>query len=394
MIEGARQVGKSTLTTMVGSSRDSPVRYVTFDDAVQRGAALDDPDAFVDQENDGLLVLDEIQRVPELILPIKAAIDRDRRPGRFLMTGSADLLRLERTPDSLAGRAVTLPLRTLSRGELAGRSEDFVTSVLNGHLDPARFTTDTARPGYTELLASGGYPEAHRLSTRARGTWFDGYIDRIVQRDARDLRRQVDGRRLGAVLRLIAANQAGEIVKARLARDGDVPETTVRAYLDLLETLYLIEHVQPWTPNLTRRQTSKQKAIITDSGLAMHLAGITPAQVSSLTGGEMLGPLLEGLVVSELRKQATWSETRYSLFHYREPGGTEVDVVIELDDGRVLALEVKARRTYKPEQFRGLQKLADRIGDRFIAGIVLGTAPKGIQYSRNLFGLPIAALWE
>lgn len=394
VIEGARQVGKSTLAAMLGELRGSDVRYVSFDDAVQRGAVLDDPEAFVDQAPDGLVVLDEIQRVPEIILPIKASIDRDRRPGRFILTGSADLLRLERTPDSLAGRAVTLPLRTLSQGELRRHHDDFITRFLAGEVDPPQVTSGTTRDEYAQILAAGGYPEAHGLRPRTRRAWMDGYLDRIVQRDARDVRRTVDNRRLAAVLRLLAANQSGELVKVRIATDADIPPTTITAYIDLLETLYLVETVQPWTANLTKRQTGKPKAVVTDSALAMHLSGVTPEQVSSPIGGEMLGPLLEGLVVSELRKQLSWSDTRYSLFHYREASGTEVDVIIELDDGRVIALEVKARQTYKPEQFRGLQKLADRIGDRLVAGIVLGTADKGIRYSSNLYGLPIASLWE
>lgn len=167
------------------------------------------------------------------------------------------------------------------------------------------------------------------------------------------------------------------------------------AYLDLVETLYLVERIRPWTGNLTTRQTGKAKGLITDSGLAMHLSGVTAARASALVGGgELLGPLLEGLVVSELRKQQTWSDTRFSVFHYRETSGVEVDVLLELDDGQVLGLEVKAKQTYKPEHFRGLQRLADRLGDRFLGGIVLGTADRGVRFGKNLVGLPVASLWE
>lgn len=394
VVEGARQVGKSTLATMLIEGSGRPARYLTLDDDVQRAAARSDPQAFVDQIPDGLLVIDEIQRAPELLLPIKASIDRHRSPGRFLLTGSADLLRLERTPDSLAGRAVTLLLRPLSQGEINGYFDDFVTRFLAG-VDPFEVRSTVSREDYANLLAAGGYPEVFQRSPRLRTAWFDGYVDRIVQRDARDVRRLVDGDRLASILRLIAANQAGEVVRARLARDADIPETTMTAYLDLVETLYLVERIRPWTGNLTTRQTGKAKGLITDSALAMHLSGVSAARAAALIGGgELLGPLLEGLVVSELRKQQTWSDTRFSVFHYRETSGLEVDVLLELDDGRVLGLEVKAKQTYKPEHFRGLQRLAERLGERFAGGIVLGTANQGVRFGRNLVGLPLASLWE
>lgn len=394
VVEGARQVGKSTLATMLVEGSERAARYLTLDDDVLRAAAQNDPQAFVNQLPDGMLVIDEIQRAPELLLPIKASIDRHRTPGRFLLTGSADLLRLERTPDSLAGRAVTLPLRTLSQGEINGRLDDFVTRFVAG-VDPFDVRSTVSREDYANRLAAGGYPEVFRRSPRLRTAWFDGYVDRIVQRDARDVRRLVDGNRLASVLRLVAANQAGELVRARLSRDANVPETTMSAYLDLVETLYLVERIRPWSGNLTTRQTGKAKGIITDSALAMHLSGVTPARAAALVGGgELLGPLLEGFVVSELRKQQTWSDTRFSVFHYRETSGLEVDVLLELDDGRVLGLEVKASQTYKPEHFRGLRRLADRLGDRFLGGIVLSTADQGVRFGENLVGLPIASLWE
>ncbi|MET9328911.1 ATP-binding protein [Tsukamurella sp. NPDC003166] len=394
VIEGARQVGKSTLATMLVEGSRRAARYLTLDDELLRNAAQSDPQAFVDQLPDGMLVIDEIQRAPELLLPIKASVDRNRTPGRFLLTGSADLLRLERTPDSLAGRAVTLTLGPLSQGEIRGRVDDFVTHLLAG-IDPFDVKTSFTREDYANALAAGGYPEVFSRSPRLRTAWFDGYLDRIVQRDARDVRRLVDGNRLATVLRLIAANQSGEIVRARLSRDADIPETTISAYLDLAETLYLMKRIRPWTGKLTTRQTGKAKGLIIDSGLAMHLSGVTAARAGALVGGgELLGPLLEGLVVSELLKQRTWSDTRFNLFHYRETSGAEVDVVLELDDGRILGIEVKAKQTYKPEHFRGLQRLAERLGDRFAGGVVLGTADQGVRFGENLIGLPIASLWE
>ncbi|GAA4642686.1 hypothetical protein GCM10023197_08050 [Gordonia humi] len=185
------------------------------------------------------------------------------------------------------------------------------------------------------------------------------------------------------------------MVRAKLARDADIPDTTMTAYLDLVETLYLVETIPPLANSLRTRQAGKAKAVVADSASAMHLAGVTSGCATDLvTGGELLGPLLEGLVVSELGKQRTWSETGFSLFHYRETSGIEVDVIIELDDDRVIGVEVKASQTYRPEHFRGLQRLSERLGDRFAGGVVLGTADHGVQFGANLVGLPIASLWE
>ncbi|MCF4119603.1 ATP-binding protein [Antribacter sp. KLBMP9083] len=395
VIEGARQVGKSTFAHMLVDG--TPALEVTLDDDETLAAALADPRQFVEQAPDRTLVIDEVQRAPELILPVKAAIDRDRRPGRFVLTGSADLLRLERTPDSLAGRAHTVRLRSLSQGEISGRVERFVDSFVNQFIDgdgrAQDFNTTWDRERYAQALAAGGYPETLTVSDRARGSWIDSYLARIVQRDARDVR-EVDPVRLLSVLRLVAANQSGELVKNRVAQQAHIPATSITTYLDLLETLYLVETLPPWTPNLTHREVGRHKVSVTDSALAMRLGPISKTQLVRPTGGEHLGPLLEGLVISELRKQALWSDTEYDLFHFRDRDGLEVDAIVQMHDGRVLGIEITSNGAYKSDYFAGLSKLAARAGNRFAGGIVLGTSATGYQYSSNLWGLPISALWE
>lgn len=312
-----------------------------------------------------------------------------------VLTGSSDLLKLERTPDSLAGRAVSLALRGFSQGERVGRKEDLVTQVVADTVDPWDFRTQTDRGDYIAILASGGYPELQQLNAPLRRAWLDRYLSSIVQRDLADIHRPVNPSRLRAVLRLLAANQAGELVKARLAQDAQIPASSITTYLDVLDILFLVERLEPWTLNLTKRETGRPKASVTDSALAMRLAGITAGTLESIVGGsEQLGLLLEGLVVSELRKQSTWSDQDFDLYHYRDRDKNEVDVVVELDDGRVIGIEVKAHRSHKPEHFKGLAKLADRIGDRFLAGIVLNTAPDGFRLNERMMALPIAALWE
>lgn len=390
VIQGARQVGKSTLAAQLAAEADA--RTFTLDDPQTLAAAVEDPAGFVDQNPTGLMIIDEVQRHPELMLAVKAAIDRDRRPGRFILTGSSDLLRTRRSTDSLAGRAVTVPLRPLSRGELNGKTDDFAARFRSG-IAFTEFATGTSRSDYVRMIVEGGYPEVQSLKGRMRSTWFDAYLDRLVHRDAQDVMR-TDPSRLMSLLRLLSANQSGELVKARIAQDAGIPPTSATPYLDTLETLFLTERLPPWTPNLTGRETGRSKVVVTDSGLATRLSRLTETQLTPIAGASHLGALVEGFVVGELLKQQTWSEEEFEVFHYRTRTGIEVDVVIEFGDGEVLGLEIKSGTSFRPDHFAGLRSLRDRLGDRFAGGIVLNSGDRGYRFADRLHGLPIAALWE
>ncbi|MDR3070505.1 MAG: AAA family ATPase, partial [Propionibacteriaceae bacterium] len=255
VIQGARRVGKSTFSDML--TKDRPRRFLTLDDTGTRAAAVADPKAFVSQSPDSTLVIDEIQRLPELILEVKAAIDRANSPGRFVLTGSSNLLRLRRTPDSLAGRAVTLNLGGFSQGELVGAKEDFAgylfeLGTIDSVLSPADFTTEWSREDYAQAIVRGSYPEVQNLSLRMRNLWLRSYVERLTERDAEDVIPSLTASRLQATLRALAANQSGEMVKSRIAEVADLPATTVTRYLDTLETLYLASGVPPWTANLAK----------------------------------------------------------------------------------------------------------------------------------------------
>lgn len=389
VVQGARQVGKSTFARMLAQGR--PADTVTLDDPQFLSAARTDPVAFINQSSGRTLVIDEIQRAPDLVLPIKAAIDRDRTPGRFILTGSADLLRVERTPDSLAGRAVSIDLFGLSQGELAGRREDFVARALE--LRPG-YVSSWQRSDYAHAIGRGGYPEVRAYDWADASLWIDSYLRRIVQRDATDLRRSVSPERLHAILRLIAANQAGELVKSRLAEQSGLPATTLPGYLDLVEALYLVRLLPAWTPNLTRRETGRPKTVIADSTLALRLARLTPEQLIPVVGGEHFGAMLEGFVIGELMRQQGWSSVPYELFFFRDRNGPEVDLIAELEDGRVLAIEVKAAESARREHFAGLDTLARRLGDRLAAGIVLCTSGTSQRFGERMWSLPVAAIWE
>lgn len=392
VVQGARQVGKSTFANVLADQR--PHVTVTLDDADTREAARRDPRGFVGQAGDGLLVIDEIQRDPSLLLAVKSAIDADRRPGRFLLTGSSDLLRLSRTPDSLAGRAVTVELNGFSQGELLGIREDFAAWVRDADGRLPNATGSWTRHDYASALGRGSYPEAQGLSEQLRTTWFDSYLDRLLTRDVGDVSRGLSSDRLDAVFRLLAANQGGELVQARLADALAIPKSSISAYVAALNTLYLTHDLPPWRANLTKREIGRHKVSVADTGLALRLARLRPAVLETISAAPALGAQLEAFVVGELTKQKGWSVEHFDLAHFRDRDGLEVDVVMEFDDGKVFLIEVKASETYRSDHVKPIRALAERLGDRFLGGAVLGLDQQPRWLADRVWGLPISALWQ
>lgn len=392
VLQGARQVGKSTLAEQIAAKRPSLV--VTLDDLDVRRFASDDPAGFVSQFPEGLLVIDEVQRVPELIVALKAAVDRDKRPGRFLVTGSANLLDLAATHESLAGRAQPLTLYSLGQGEMEGRSTSFVDLTFAGG-SLLGHSSSLTRADYLERACAGGYPDAlRRPTTSRRDEWYDTYVTQIVNRDAVDvsgLQRLAD---LPRLLRLIAARSGSGMVWSSLAGDSGIPRSTLDPYVRLLETLFLIHVLPAWAVNFTSREMKQPKVFLLDTGLAASLLGVTSAGLGPTVPSSPAGGLLEGLVVGELRRQLGWSSQRASLYHYREHRGAEVDIVLEAPDGRVVGIEVKASSTVQPKDLAGLSILRDKLGTRFVAGYVLHTGPSARMVADRVTAVPMDALWR
>jgi len=391
VLQGARQVGKSTLARAVLDTRRAPL--LSLDNAAVLSAARTDPDGFV-RQREGLLGIDEAQRVPELIRAIKDAVDEDRRPGRFLLTGSANLLHVPGTEESLAGRAETVVLYGFSQGELTGQPEDFLDRLLTGDLPSlASRTSRLTRADYLSIVCAGSYPEPRTRPPNRRAAWYDNYIRRIVSADARDLSRLGHLDRLPTLIRLIAANTAGELVVSRLAADAGIPERSLPPYLDLLETLYLVHRLPAWGGNLTRRVVGRPKLALLDTGLAARLINVTPQALAPGNTPDHAGSLLETFVSGELRRQGGWSQRQPQLFHFRDIDGGEVDIVVEGDDRTIAGIEVKAAMTVGAKDFRGLTLLRDKLGDRFRAGVVLHCGTTPLPFGDRLFALPLAALW-
>lgn len=343
---------------------DEESRYLTLDEGATRDAAIADPAGFVDSFPAGTLIIDEIQRLPELTLAIKASIDRDRQPGRFLLTGSSSLLRIRGTQDSLAGRVSRISMLGLSQGELEGNSEDFASTVrTEEQLETIPdFASSLSRDDYIRCCAAGSYPEALGLPPRLTNQWRDNYLDSIVRRDLPELQKSVSSERVFTILRLLASAQSNELVQSKLAQDSGIPASTVASYLDLLGEVQLFKKLSPWTPNLRAREVSRPKILLLDSGLTMRLSRITSEQLQNLNYQEAFGRFLEGFVVAELLKQKAWSKQDFELFHYRDRNGLEVDIIMEFDDGRVLALEIKSSTSFSARQFHGLAALREDLG--------------------------------
>jgi predicted AAA+ superfamily ATPase len=389
-IEGGRQVGKSTLAKALTDS-DQDAVHVNFDDPVVLDAATENPSLFVEQSKT-TLVIDEVQRYPEIFLGIKASLENDRRPGRFLLTGSVGLLQVPNNPESLAGRAVTLRLRGLSQGELMGVKEDFV-SFLSQLDSPYPIRSALNRADYARLITTGGFPELRSKPDRIRRAWYRDYVERILEKDVGIFPRGTQPSRLKSVLSLLVANHSGELVYSRLANDLDVSMPSVKDSIIALERVFLVDKIPGWSPNLTKREIGRPKAFVSDSGLAAHLMGESEESLCDITSTGF-GPLLEGFVTAELMKQQGWSREHFDIFHYRDFKGLEVDVVLVLEGGGVIGIEVKATSDPREAHTQGLKALKKRVGSAWRAGVILHTGHKGVAFGDGIFALPVSALWD
>ena len=387
LVNGARQCGKSTLVAKIGA--ELGVDWRSLDHAATRESARYDPTGFV--ASDGMMVIDEVQRVPELLLAIKETVDADPRPGRFLLTGSARLLSLRGLPDTLPGRMETIELWPLSQGEIVGEPDGFVDAVFE-YGPELRHTSTEDRSGYVERLVRGGFPEAIARAPRRRERFFDSYLSDLVNRDVVQLSEIERGVEMRALIRLVAARSGHLIMPATLGGELSLSRQTVSRYLSLLEEVFLIKRIPAWSRNLSSRAVATPKVAFVDSGIAANLLGLDATSLR-LPGGP-LGPLLEGFVAMEIARQLTWSRVRAELYHYRTKDKVEVDIVLENRRGHVVAIKVKAAATVRGEDFNGIRHLADRLGDSLILGVVLYTGTQTLPFGPRFRAMPISALWE
>lgn len=389
LLNGARQVGKSTLVQ--GLTAGDQAQYLTLDDATVLAAASGDPAGFV-AGLQGPVILDEVQRAPELFLALKASVDRDRRPGRFLLTGSANVYVLPRVSESLAGRMEILTLWPLSQGEIEGVVEGFVDALF-AKTFPAPRGGALDRGELFERMLRGGFPEmVDKPSESRRRAWFNSYTTSILQRDVRDLTQIEDLAALPRLLSLLAARATTLLNYSELSRSSGIPASTLKRYFALLEATFLALTLPAWSTNLSKRLVKSPKLLLNDTGLLAASLGLSPERLEE--DPRLAGPLLENFVLQEIRKQVSWSRIQPSLFHYRTQAGQEVDLLLEDPSGRVAGIEVKMGSTVQEKDVRALRDLAEALGPRFVRGVLLYTGERAVPFSEKILALPVQALWR
>ena len=385
LLIGARQAGKSTLMQLVAGQEG--YSYVTFDNLTAFAAAKTDPIAYVADLRKPV-ILDEVQRIPEIFLPIKEDIDKNRTAGRYALTGSANPLLIPKLGDSLAGRMIILYLYPLSQGELRGIFDDFIDLAFS---DRRPMVAPLAKEELIQAIIRGGYPAVQSLTIDQRVSWFEHYITTILNREVRDIS-QIEGiKEFPLLLRFLAARSGTLFNVSELARKLDMVTMTVRRYLGLLQAVFLIDYLLPWSTNIGKRQVKVPKMYLLDTGLLAFLLGIDQERL--LFDKSMVGTLLENFVVMELKKQSTWSKKRVNLYFYRTVDHAEVDIILEAPSGHIVAIEVKSAETISQLDFKGLRYLQATYKERFVKGIVLYTGSQSLSFGENLFAWPIQSLW-
>jgi uncharacterized protein len=388
LIHGPRQCGKSTLARLVG--KELGHAYVSFDDAVPRGAAEADPAGFV-ADLPERVILDEVQHVPALFRALKSEVDRRRTPGRFMLTGSANVLLLPKLSDSLAGRMAVQRLHPLTQSELARRSPRFLDELFGVRLKARampRLAIELA-----ERIVAGGYPAAlTRSSGRRRAAWYRDYLEALVQRDVRELARISSLEVLPRLLALAAGQTARLLNVSELASPFQLSRPTIRDYVTLLERVFLLEILPSWHTNRLSRLIKTPKAHLGDTGLACAILGVDAEDLWA--DRPLLGQLLETFVYQELRRQASAHHEALTFTHFRDKDGAEVDIVIERGVHALAGIEVKASATVTAADFRGLRKMRDAAGKRFKAGVVLYDGEATASFGDGFFAVPVRRLWE
>lgn len=388
LIHGPRQSGKTTLARSVGEPRG--YRYLSFDDPAVLAAARNDPAGFV-SNLPARTILDEVQRAPGIFTTLKAVIDAKRSAGRFILTGSANVLLVPTLSDSLAGRMEILRLHPLAQCEIESRRPGFVERLFRGGFRTGVF--DRLGAELPARIVAGGYPAAlARRGAARRRVWYRDYVDTQIQRDVRDLSRLRSLSTLPKLLSFAAAQTARLANITDLSSPFELTRQSIHEHVTLLERLFLLERVPAWHTNRLSRLVKRPKLHIGDTGVACSLLGVDAARLSS--DRQLLGALLETFVYQELARQASWSVDAYSLFHFRDRDDFEVDIVLERGALAVAGVEVKAASTVNDADLRGLRKLRDAAGSRFVAGVVLYDGTACINFGGSLFAVPLRKLWE
>lgn len=388
LLHGPRQCGKSTLAKAVGEPLG--FTYLTFDDNNLLEAAKADPQGFVGDLPERT-ILDEIQHVPELFRSIKSAIDRNRQPGRFLLTGSANVFLVPALGESLSGRMEIVRLHPLAQSEIAMTQSNFLDKIFNEKTGIKK--TERLGKELADRMTIGGYPPAVARKTETRrATWYRDYVETQIRKDVRDLAKITSFEILPRLLSYAATQTAHLLNVTELAGPFQVTRPTIRDYLTLLENIFLLDELQPWHTNRIKRLVKTPKLHINDTGVACSLLGMKSD--SLYADRAIYGQMLETFVYQELRRESSWYEDEFKFYHYRTRDQKEVDIVIERGARQLVGVEVKASSTVKSADFAGLRQLKTYAGSKFEKGIVLYDGDTSLSFGDDMYAIPIRFIWE
>lgn len=391
LLRGARQTGKTTLAKFI-TSQKKQYNYLTFDSLPTYALAKDDPVGFISQLEKPV-ILDEIQRVPELFLPIKSDVDENNEPGRYLLTGSADPLLIPKLGDSLAGRMRLLSLWPLSQGEIEGKRETFLEKIFNPSIIPTGKTISCSRDDLLLRITKGGFPRSVLMTQeKHRIDWFNDYISLVLQKDILDLSRIENVSQMPHLLMLLAARVGGLLNTEELTRSVKLSATTLHRYLDLLKTLFLIYLLPPWSTNLGKRLVKSPKIYLSDTALQLFVLNIDSLRLSQ--DPYLFGSVVENFVVLELLKQISWSDMNVQMYHYRDYKHSEVDIILQGPGQDIVAIEIKLSQNISSDDCKGLRAFSESVGKKCVRGILLYGGSTILPLGENLIALPISSLWE
>ncbi|WP_254919227.1 ATP-binding protein [Oceanicola sp. 22II-s10i] len=386
LIIGPRRAGKTTLARSVGEEGRP---YITLDDPTALEAARADPQGFVRGLDNA--TIDEVQRAPDVLLAIKKSVDDDYRPGRFLLTGSANVMTLPKVSDSLAGRIETLTMLPLAQAELHDAVPTFLDRMYTGHVQAPK--APVVGEDLLQIVLAGGFPEAlSRASERRRQDWARSYLTSVLTRDLRDIAEIEKLTELPRFVRFLAEHSGQLVNYSQLGSSINVSHKTGQRYVGLLEQVFLVATLPPWHTNAIKRITKTAKLHFLDTALLAATRGLTFDRVRKTR--DLFGPLLETFVFAEVLKLISGSEMRLDAFHFRDQEMREVDLVLERDDGMIVGIEVKASATVRSADFAGLRTLAAACGDRFAFGAVLYDSEDVVPFGERLAAVPVSSLWD
>lgn len=388
LLHGARQTGKSTLVKSIAEN-EHKAKYITFDDVTFFSAAQNNPMEFINNYSENLII-DEVQRVPEIFLALKNSVDKKRKAGKFIITGSANVLMLPKISESLAGRVEVITLLPFSQSEINNTETNFIDDIYSSGFNFSHYSRK--KNDLVKRVLTGGYPEMlNRKDRQRQNAWFNSYLTTILQRDVRDISSIEKLSELPKLLNIFASRAGTLLNFAELSRSSAIPQTTLKRYTTLLEAIFIIYLLPAWSGNLSKRLIKTPKLYLNDTGILSHLIGFE--EEKTFTVPNSWGRLLENFVLMELLKQTTWSKYNLKLYHYRTSSGQEIDILIERSDSKIIAIEVKATSKITVADFKNIKAFEEENKTKFSKGIIFYKGNEPIPFAKNLFALPLNALW-